>query len=203
MSVAAKAVLGSAVLAAFIAGPVTVITKHFLNAKRNAEPAVREANPPAIEPVPAVTGEGNIVANKTNQGSGSIAQYGNNNTATINAVPVSRVLSNEKLEVFTAQLKKSAEPGNLHVIPHSSADDAAPLARQMFTAAISAGWAGASIPYNDGTFVDGLQCYSENWESASAIAFQKAMRSARLKCAYHSEGYPHMGGTNAVTVVVG
>jgi hypothetical protein len=210
------------VLVALIAGPLTEITKHFLNPNVPAPPPVVrvEAPPVKVEAPPVrppttalsrVTGNQNVTGNTVTQGAGSIAQLGGTGNTAIITVPVSRVLSDEKLAIFTDELKKSGS-GMLRVVFGSSADDVFPLSQQLCTAARQASWGWAcptsrTSSMGADAIADGLQCYAEDWQASDAAAFKRAIKAAGLSCTYHPSAYDFggviFGGTGGVTVVIG
>ncbi|HYL62863.1 MAG TPA: hypothetical protein VE077_09595 [Candidatus Methylomirabilis sp.] len=155
--------------------------------------------------------QGPTVGNITQGPCSNVQVGGSNNTATTNCVPPSRARSPQQLTGFTAALGKTK--GMLRVVMASSADDVFPLSQQLCGAAKNANW-GIACPMsrnsNMGTeaIADGLECYSDNWESSDAIALKEAMKSAQLSCKYISEAYNFgsgvtVGGTGGVTILIG
>jgi hypothetical protein len=135
---------------------------------------------------------------------------GKGNTATTNCAPISRVLSESRINKFTKAI--GAAKGVLRVVPASSADDVIQLSNQLCDAAIKASW-GYSCPTSRNSTMgsdataNGLECYSENWEADDAKAFKSAMAAAQLPCRYIPRAYDFRGvqilGTSGVTILVG
>ena len=218
----------TAALAALLGGAVTETAKYFLN--RNAKPPAvhtdvisQQSIAPTVNPshpeaptkkttVSRVKGNNNVTGNTVTQGPGSIAQLGGTGNTAIITVPVSRVLSDEKLAAFTTELKKSETSGVLRVVLASSADDVFPLSQQLCAAADLAHWAIACPPTRNSSMgremvAEGLQCYSDDWQTSDVMAFTKAMKAAGLTCGVHPRHYDFgpmvIGGTDGVTVVIG
>lgn len=149
----------------------------------------------------------NAQINQQSSGDCSPNNIGNGNTT--NCVPRSRAMPDATVGKFSAALAKVH--GTLRVVPFSSAIDVSPLTQQMCDAAHQAQWAIACLdPRNVGRHaaVKGLDCYSEDWTSADAIAFKKAIKAVGLTCSrYEPRAYDFgnmtFGGTSGVTVVIG
>ncbi|MFZ0084531.1 MAG: hypothetical protein WAK78_04505 [Candidatus Acidiferrales bacterium] len=136
---------------------------------------------------------------------------GTQNTAATNCLPPSRVLSDDAAQSFALALSASKR-GMLRVVLASSSDDVFPLAEQLCAAAESVNW-GTSCPNSRyatmgrDVSVNGLACYSENWDAEDAVAFREAMRITHLQCNYipraYSFGGLQIGGTGGVTILIG
>ncbi len=178
--------------------------------KTRTQKTTSEAAAPHQSPVAATPSAHNAVDNSP----GSIINQESQNygSQTVINTPPSRVLSDEKLAVFRDNLGK-AQHGTLRVVSASTADDVFPLGQQLCTVARQVTW-GIVCPRSRGAIMGreavakGLQCYSTDWGSNDASAFQEAMKAASLNCTYHPEGYDfgggiQLGGTGGVTIVIG
>lgn len=133
----------------------------------------------------------------------------NYGTQVVNNIPPSRVISDDKLPLFTAALK-AANSGMLHVLLASSADDAFPLSQQICAAAEQAQWGKLCPTARDSVVggdivADGLHCYAVDWEAPDAAAVKAAMKAVSLPCIYHSAAYSANGVQfgGGVTIVIG
>jgi len=182
----------------------------------------------------ATWGQAQSGTTATSTGKCSVANSGSNNTFTINcgigkaegdallkimnkilrnqlellnSIPRSRVMKPEKLGEFMSAL--CTTHGIIRVVPATSAEDAFRLEQQICAAAQHCKWAyGCPNGRNaeiDNVDIEGLRCYSDNWNTKKAIALKSAMRAGGLECEYIPHRYDFHGGlgTAGETVVVG
>jgi hypothetical protein len=112
-------------------------------------------------------------------------------------------------EVTSAARIAGSLIGSIAVIPASSADDVAPIAKQLCAFGREAKWtlmcahSQTSLPTPPN--VRGIQCYAANWNSSDAVLFELAMDVMREKCGDRIDHQFSYGGYTAsgITILVG
>jgi uncharacterized protein YfcZ (UPF0381/DUF406 family) len=126
---------------------------------------------------------------------------GNNNST--NCVPKRREMSDDQVDAFAAKLQGVF--GRLAILPAGTSDDIDPLVDQLVKAIKKTHWGWTSLD-SLGATVDGIHCYSTNWDSEDASHFLAAVKAAGLECTEKATGvYSYQGMTfnTSEAIIVG
>jgi hypothetical protein len=194
--------------------------KEHLNVAAKLEPApsvVGQATPQPTKPIKSPSqkqsGKGNSQAGAITTGPCSNVQVGgNNNTATTNCASPSRVLTDAKAKQLTTDFS-GIPPLTIWVFQAGTSDDVQSVFLQFCNVIRDAAWHpncqglnGMSVsgPEFRTSIVEGIQCYSDSWNTETPALVKAALEHAGFGCTYINHPFRSGGVTlGQIAILIG
>ncbi len=168
------------------------------------KPDKKEQDAKKQEPKPRAKAEqpsqGPTVGNITQGPCSNVQVGGSNNTATTNCVSPSRVMTDDKaIKQLTRDFAQIPHL-NTSIFPAGISDDVQPVFVQLCNILIDASWRpncqglnGASIGGMRMPAIEGIQCFSDSWNTGTQALVRAALDGAGFGCTYISHPFTTNG----------